>query len=318
MVAIDSIVIGERYRKDLGDIEGLAASIAETKLLQPVVITPDFRLIAGERRIAAFRQLGRAEIDAVVVDLDDIVKGEWAENAERKAFTRSEAVEIAEALLAREREKARERQSIAGELKAEASGKLPEASKGDSRDIVGKAVGMSGGTYFRAREVVNAAKEDPERFEPIKEEMDQTGSVHGAYKKLKAAQAEPPPPPRTAKTAEAVAARDERIKRMAAEGWRVASIADAVGIGDGLIREKLRGWGVEFADQKLGGHTQRVNPNTVFASLIDACTPADEAVALLENDWNALDRERFLEWDEQLGRALEKLQRLRRRVKAEL
>jgi hypothetical protein len=50
---IDEIVIGELHRRDLGDIDGLAASIAELRLLHPVVVRPDGRLIAGERRLAA-------------------------------------------------------------------------------------------------------------------------------------------------------------------------------------------------------------------------------------------------------------------------
>ena len=37
---VNSIVIGERHRKDLGDIDGLAVSIAELGLLHPIVITP--------------------------------------------------------------------------------------------------------------------------------------------------------------------------------------------------------------------------------------------------------------------------------------
>ena len=46
---ISAITIGVRHRRDLGDIEGLAASIAEVGLLHPVVITPGNVLIAGER-----------------------------------------------------------------------------------------------------------------------------------------------------------------------------------------------------------------------------------------------------------------------------
>ena len=42
---ISALTIGVRHRRDLGDIEGLAASIAEVWLLQPVVITPGNVLI---------------------------------------------------------------------------------------------------------------------------------------------------------------------------------------------------------------------------------------------------------------------------------
>ena len=43
---------------------------------------------------------------------------------------------------------------------------------------------MSGPTYQRAKAVVVAAKEDPETFGPIAEEMDRTGSVLGAFNKV--------------------------------------------------------------------------------------------------------------------------------------
>ena len=109
-VPIADIIIGERHRRDLGDVVGLAKSICDVGLLQPIVITPDRRLIAGARRIAAFRHLGQPAIPAVVIDLDEIVRGEWAENAERKPFTPSEAVAIGRAIEERERIRARERQ----------------------------------------------------------------------------------------------------------------------------------------------------------------------------------------------------------------
>ena len=57
-VDITDIQIGDRYRKELGDIEGLAASIKEQGLLQPVGVTANNDLVFGERRIRAFQHLG--------------------------------------------------------------------------------------------------------------------------------------------------------------------------------------------------------------------------------------------------------------------
>ena len=74
---ISAITIGVRHRRDLGDIEGLAASVAEVGLLYPVVITPGNVLIAGERRLAACAFLRWREVP-VVVDLDNVVKGRRA------------------------------------------------------------------------------------------------------------------------------------------------------------------------------------------------------------------------------------------------
>lgn len=55
--AVSSIIIGNRHRTDLGDIDALAASIARDGLLQPPTITPDGVLVCGRRRLAAIQKL---------------------------------------------------------------------------------------------------------------------------------------------------------------------------------------------------------------------------------------------------------------------
>ena len=62
-IPIDSIKVGERRREELGDIEGLANSIKQNGLIQPIVVDADLNLVAGERRITACRQLGMEEIE---------------------------------------------------------------------------------------------------------------------------------------------------------------------------------------------------------------------------------------------------------------
>lgn len=59
---VDSIHVGNRHRKDLGDIESLAASIERDGLLQPITVTPDGVLVCGARRLAAIKQLAWAEV----------------------------------------------------------------------------------------------------------------------------------------------------------------------------------------------------------------------------------------------------------------
>jgi ParB-like chromosome segregation protein Spo0J len=75
-VNIDQIQVGYRYRKDLGDLRALAESIAEVGLLHPVVVTPEGRLIAGQRRLEACRLLEWTEIPVTVVDLYQAARGE--------------------------------------------------------------------------------------------------------------------------------------------------------------------------------------------------------------------------------------------------
>ena len=68
---ISKIKVRSRYRKDLGDLAGLAASIKELGLLHPVVVRDDGRLIAGERRLAACKLLGWKTVPVTVIDIDD-------------------------------------------------------------------------------------------------------------------------------------------------------------------------------------------------------------------------------------------------------
>jgi ParB/Sulfiredoxin domain len=67
-------------------------------------------LIAGERRLRAALLLGWTHISASVVDIDAIVRGEFAENAHRKDFTLSETAAIKRALEPIERAAAKRRQ----------------------------------------------------------------------------------------------------------------------------------------------------------------------------------------------------------------
>jgi len=107
---IGQIEIGFRYRKDLGDLRSLAESISEMGLLHPVVVTPEGRLIAGQRRLAACRLLGWEEVPITVVDLYQAAQGEAHENFVRKDLLPSEIVALKRAIEPLERRAARERQ----------------------------------------------------------------------------------------------------------------------------------------------------------------------------------------------------------------
>lgn len=71
LVRVDEVIVPPRYRKDMGDIDTLAQSIAEIGLLHPIVITPDKRLICGARRLEAHRRLGLVDIEARVLEVPD-------------------------------------------------------------------------------------------------------------------------------------------------------------------------------------------------------------------------------------------------------
>lgn len=182
---IDSIIIGERVRKDLGDVQGLAESIADLGLLHPVVVTPEGRLVAGERRLAACRLLDWDNVPVRVIDnLDDaqrLLTAERDENTERKELLPSEAVSLGRRLEAVERPKAEERRI--GNLAQNDAPEVETFHLGKTRDKVGAAVGVSGKTYQKAVAVVQAAEQDP-ALAPLVERMDRTGKVDGAYKEV--------------------------------------------------------------------------------------------------------------------------------------
>lgn len=64
---ISDIKVGERHRRDLGDIEALAHSIAAIGLLHPITIEANGNLLTGVRRLAACKLLGWTNVSVRVV-----------------------------------------------------------------------------------------------------------------------------------------------------------------------------------------------------------------------------------------------------------
>jgi ParB family chromosome partitioning protein len=62
-----NIRVGKRHRRDMGDIAGLAASISDIGLLNPITVDEDGRLLAGARRLVACKRLGWKEIPVNVM-----------------------------------------------------------------------------------------------------------------------------------------------------------------------------------------------------------------------------------------------------------
>lgn len=92
-VPLEKIKIPDRIREDLGDLEGLRASLRDCGQLNPVALTDDFTLIAGHRRLECARQLGWDTIDARIIDGTDALRQtemELQENLHRKDFTPEE------------------------------------------------------------------------------------------------------------------------------------------------------------------------------------------------------------------------------------
>ena len=184
-VRIQDIAVNGRFRRDLGDLTSLTASIRDLGLLHPVVVTSHFRLIAGARRLEACRQLGWTDIPVHIVDLEDLLRAEYDENVVRKDFLPSEAVAIKKALEPLEHKRARERQAMAGRSygngkhSALGSAKLAEATQGETRDKVAAHAGMGRTSLKKAEEIVAAATREPMKYQDLVSEMDRTGRVDG-------------------------------------------------------------------------------------------------------------------------------------------
>lgn len=68
---LDAIKIGPRFRRDLGDIDGLARSIADIGLLHPIVVSQHGHLLAGRRRFEACKSLRWETISVTVMEVHD-------------------------------------------------------------------------------------------------------------------------------------------------------------------------------------------------------------------------------------------------------
>ncbi len=95
-VAIEDISLEDVFRRDVGDIAALAASIEKLGMLQWICIDPDHRLQAGYRRLLAAKHLGWTHIQAKVVPRGFTIQE--AENETRKDLTPSELVALDRAI----------------------------------------------------------------------------------------------------------------------------------------------------------------------------------------------------------------------------
>lgn len=185
LVDINKVTVGKRIRKDYGDITSLADDIEDRGLINPPVVTPDYELIAGERRLKAMKKLDYRQIEVRVMSVEDYehqLKIEISENEERKAFTYSERMDYAKQLERIEAKKAKDRKtSKLKQNKDTVTDQGPER-KGETRDIVGKASGFgSGRTYARAKYIYENADE-----ETIKEVDEGKKSIRKAHDELRA------------------------------------------------------------------------------------------------------------------------------------
>ncbi|MGF9644077.1 ParB N-terminal domain-containing protein [Paenibacillus sp. MABNS29] len=177
-IDINKIKVSDRIRKDFGGIEELAQDIEQNGLINPIVVTPDYQLIAGERRLRAHQYLKREQVTVRIMEISDVehqLRLEISENEHRKEFTFSERVEWARRLEEVERLKAKGRMSGGTE-------NFPDQPTGQVRDIVADQAGFgSGRQYDKAKFIGENAT--PEIIQQLDEGLI---STHKAFVETKA------------------------------------------------------------------------------------------------------------------------------------
>ena len=132
--------------------EDIKADISQRSIKEPLLITPESKLICGYTRLQIAEELGIKEVPVRTEPLSDILDmQEYAirDNYHRRQLSRLQMVEICGKRLEEiEAKRAEER------MKRGKADPVDTMSRGLTRDIVGKQLGMSGRTYERWK-VVN-------------------------------------------------------------------------------------------------------------------------------------------------------------------
>lgn len=349
-IRIADVKIGNRARKDLGDLTPLMASIGDLTLLQPIVITHERELIAGQRRLEACKRLGWEAIPAVVAeditDAVDRVKAERDENTCRKDMTASELIELGKVIQEMERPKAEQRKA-----ENRIAGRAPDGTfavadrpngngheKFDSREKAAEAVGMSTAMYSRLKQVHDAANDvelsDPERARAqttmntidrimdgaeVRDEEGHKVSVTRAYELWRGVSTQkrkvPIEDPKTlSKDKAGVEERTQRVRELAASGHNSHQIADLLGYGSVVsFRNFARTNGIEIPADAVKGKTRNIDSNRVVRETVHALEGLAMGVQLA--NLHDLDAGEIENWAASLTDSTRTLTRFARQIK---
>lgn len=150
---IADISVSDRIRKDYGNLDELAESIRSTGWIQPILVTTNNELIAGERRLRACRDiLGMEEIPVQVADVRDAehqLELEIVENGVRKNWTMTEMLEIARRKERLAAIRAKENQGARTDILANS----PKCESVNSRQEAAATIGVGENTYQRMKHI---------------------------------------------------------------------------------------------------------------------------------------------------------------------
>ena len=157
--SVAAIQVGNRHRRDHGEMNPLIASIERHGLLQPITITPEGFLICGARRLAAVKRLGwktvRVWVRSGLSDRLGQLLAEQDDNVLHKPLTPLEAAGLYRELKALLEEDAKRRQeasrfSSENQQGKDGGGKLPAPSLGSTGPAPVQAAAMvPGGVSYK-------------------------------------------------------------------------------------------------------------------------------------------------------------------------
>jgi ParB family chromosome partitioning protein len=229
---IDSITVGVRHRRDLGDMTALMRSIEEVGLLQPITVTPDGVLVCGLRRLEAMRRLGKRTLSVWVrsgiSDQLSHLLAQQDENEQRKPLSPVETARLYDEIKVLEKEDSQRRQAVTRFGRNGSDGDMNGGDespppRGKTRSIAAHILtGTDASQRLERINWIRSISEDNSLGESVREfaanmlsEIDNDAPVSPAYKRVKAAVelASKPPPP-------AKEEQDEVVTRLAAEALK--------------------------------------------------------------------------------------------------
>lgn len=201
--AVDSIPVGDRHRKDLGEIDILAASIQRHGLLQPITVNLDGFLICGSRRLTAIKKLGwktvRVWVRSGISDRLGQLLAEQDDNVLHKPLNQLEAAALyreLKALLAEDAKRRQEASRFTGERQSGDGAVVPAAPYGQIGEARRQAAQMVTGraSYSRLEQIgyIEKIADDETRPDEIRqharielEQIETGGPVGPAYARIR-------------------------------------------------------------------------------------------------------------------------------------
>jgi len=164
--------------------QDLVSSIRSKGILEPIVIRADGTILSGHRRWMATKELALSKVPCRVIYFSNSLDEEEAliEFNRQREKTFTQKMRESDYLMKIERERAKERQGTRTDIVPT----LAQCEDGKTRDIVAKKVGMSHGTFDKARTIWEKAKDGDERAKNLLTEIDSgKKAIHTAFKEIK-------------------------------------------------------------------------------------------------------------------------------------